>query len=308
MSTSSPSPSDAPSSSFRDTPFTIDLPAISPAPINSGNLVEDEDNISDLSTGDSLQSYEEMPVLSTAAVGSSSSFRRHSFAETSTTTATTTTTTATRVIGQKVKRESTDDDYVDANLNEMFGDEHSSPLTTGPTPPPPSSGVNDASRYVVHMSKRRRSINEVTSASAPALFPIPLPNVDLADNGSPNQEGGQEEFLNISPRSVSTTPAINTQRRNNNLNGGSRRRTTTGATNAKRSKRTPCDFCGKTFTRVQDAQRHMTTSCAASPEKVGVECPQCNSVLSRLDAAQRHWRGHENPTCPTPSWMIPSRP
>jgi len=34
-----------------------------------------------------------------------------------------------------------------------------------------------------------------------------------------------------------------------------------------------------------------------------VDCPECGAILSRLDAAQRHWRGHENPTCPTPEWV-----
>ncbi|KAH9978384.1 hypothetical protein BJV74DRAFT_859541, partial [Russula compacta] len=96
-----------------------------------------------------------------------------------------------------------------------------------------------------------------------------------------------------SPASISGSSSISTasapQRR-----AGRRR--------PQRVRRTPCEFCAKTFARIQDAQRHMATSCSANPDKMGVECPECHSVLSRLDAAQRHWRGHENPTCETPAW------
>jgi hypothetical protein len=78
------------------------------------------------------------------------------------------------------------------------------------------------------------------------------------------------------------------------------RRRAGGAT---RVKRTQCEYCSKTFSRVQDAQRH-AAACAVRPDNKGVECPECGAVLSRVDAAQRHWRGHENPTCEPPEWAL----
>jgi len=89
-------------------------------------------------------------------------------------------------------------------------------------------------------------------------------------------------------------------RRSRKRAGGSSRST------AGRARRTACDHCGKTFSRLQDAQRHATTSCPDNPDREGVECPEpeCGSVLSRLDAAQRHWRGHKDPKCEPPSWAI----
>jgi Zinc finger, C2H2 type len=211
-------------------------------------------------------------------------FRRHSFAETGVPTV--------RAIGQKKKRELSDDqDYV-AN-DHVSNDDLFTAAATG------------ASGFVVpnvHMSKRRRSVNnKTTSSSAPALFPIPLPNVERAgdnyDGGSINDDNDVPPI--VRPSAPSPVPATtpSTQRR------APRRRTGMGSGRTTRAKRTPCEYCKKTFSRVQDAQRHMTTSCAASEEKMGVECPECNAVLSRLDAAQRHWRGHENPTCPPPAWM-----
>ena len=54
------------------------------------------------------------------------------------------------------------------------------------------------------------------------------------------------------------------------------------------------------FSRMQDAQHHIATSCMANLDKMGMQCPECGSMLSRLDLAQRHWRGHENRSCEAP--------
>jgi hypothetical protein len=262
------------------------MSAISPAPFNLANLAEDDDRQSslsfDLSSSDGAESpppylqpfNNQLPTTHTQPVGSSS-FRRHSFTDTA----------APTVRGQKTKCElSADQEHVVKNVRTMEGDSF------------PSAADG-------HLSKRRRYITKGTSAaSAPALFPVPLPEVD--DGGS-TEEGNGKPHITLPPATSAAASAsvfaappapTSTQRR-------TRRRTGTGGGRTTRAKRTPCEFCGKTFSRVQDAQRHITTSCAASPEKAGVECPECNAVLSRLDAAQRHWRGHENPTSPRPAWM-----
>jgi len=136
----------------------------------------------------------------------------------------------------------------------------------------------------VRASKRIRPFTTVTATSAPALLTVPLPAVESAHS---NTTDNNQPSASAPP---SSAPAPRRPRRR----GGG----------AMRVKRTPCPYCTKSFSRVQDAQRHITTSCAVSPEKTGVECPECGSVLSRLDAAQRHWRGHESPTCEPPEWAL----
>lgn len=227
--------------------------------------------------------------LPNVPVEATASFRRHSFGETTVATA--------RILG-KTKRglsaDDDDDDYVsDLRVkDETVGGDTSFPIT----------GTRNVPS--VHMSKRRRSITQATSTSAPALFPVPLPNVEPGANydGVSNDESptAQPPTASVPAAAPSLSPpppaSTSTPRR-------ARRRTGTGAGRATRAKRTPCKFCGKTFSRVQDMQRHTSASCEASPDKTGVQCPECCQVLSRLDAAQRHWRGHENPTCPPPEWM-----
>jgi hypothetical protein len=170
----------------------------------------------------------------------------------------------------------------------------------------------------------KRSHSEVATGSAPARLTIPLPDVEYFQ---PEDEK-RRKFLAIAPApapsptsasastptptpspaptfpssaSVSTPASGRSQRRpgNRRRGGGTTRSTGKNA----RGKRHPCEYCGKTFSRLQDQQRHSTTSCEASPHRSTVDCPECGAILSRLDAAQRHWRGHENPTCPTPDWV-----
>lgn len=128
-------------------------------------------------------------------------------------------------------------------------------------------------------------------APAPA-FPSPSPSPCSSPSPSP------------SPSPPPSAPASGKPRRTTGT--GTRRRgggTKTKATAGGRSKRHPCEYCPKTFSRLQDQQRHSSTSCNASPNRATVVCPECGSVLSRLDAAQRHWRGHENPSCAPPEWV-----
>jgi endogenous inhibitor of DNA gyrase (YacG/DUF329 family) len=143
----------------------------------------------------------------------------------------------------------------------------------------------------VRASKRIRPFTTVTATSAPALLTVPLPAVDSAH---PNTTEDNQSSTSTAPASSSASASVPAPRRPRRRGGGA----------GTRVKRTPCPYCAKSFSRVQDAQRHVTTSCAVSPEKTGVECPECGSVLSRLDAAQRHWRGHENPMCEPPEWAL----
>lgn len=155
----------------------------------------------------------------------------------------------------------------------------------------------------VRASKRIRPFTTVTvtAASAPALLTVPLPAVDSTHSNATttattDDDNDQSSTASTAPpsASASASASVPAPRRPRRRGGG------TGT----RVKRTPCPYCAKSFSRVQDAQRHVSTSCAASPEKEGVECPECGKVLSRLDAVKRHWRGHENPTCEPPEWAL----
>lgn len=231
------------------------------------------------SEGTALQ----LPPLPTPATATgTSSFRRHSVGQ------------ASAPLGyapaQKAKRAvSEDGDYVpeiningeplndDVNVNQLFLD--------------------------IRAPKRLRPV--ATPTSAPALL-IPLPTIGHApqeattDNTSVDGDNSDRTSPAPAPtttRRPATRPASSSASRSTHRRPGRR----PGPT---RTKRTPCEYCPKTFTRMQDAQRHSATSCAANPDKAGVECPACGSVLSRLDAAQRHWRGHENPECEAPEWAL----
>ncbi|KAI0298139.1 hypothetical protein B0F90DRAFT_1735309 [Multifurca ochricompacta] len=326
LSTSSPS-SDHLSSSFMGTPSTINLASISPPPVGIASLIAEEDTPSNTSldfatpTSDGVTSpissmgshspIMQHPASSTraGAIGPPS-FRRHSVGETS----------APRAVGRKTKRnrnlsdDNEDDDYDkddDDNYVLHVNNETISAslvMATVQAATADSTTVTTAGRPAVlgdaHASKRRRSITKVTSA--PARFTIPLPiveNVYDYDEGfifSMSSSISTSTSTSTSTPSPTPTPApapaeATTRAQRKNARGRV-------SLSSSRTKRTRCDFCSKTFSRPQDAQRHMATSCAASPEKAGVECPECDAVLSRLDAAQRHWRSHENPTCEPPSW------
>ncbi|KAI9507244.1 hypothetical protein F5148DRAFT_142965 [Russula earlei] len=163
--------------------------------------------------------------------------------------------------------------------------------------------------------KHSRSVMGVSAASAPAIFSVPLPEVeqgsDDAETGSVDRNSSEPfddlAFGSPAPSSIPSpapsipAPAFDSAPATSSSTSGQRRpraRRRSGATS--RQKRTPCEYCTKTFSRIQDAQRHIATSCNASPKKMGVECPKCGSVLSRLDAAQRHWR--QNRACAPPEW------
>lgn len=172
-----------------------------------------------------------------------------------------------RATGSRTKRRVTDDDdYVPSvDVSGEVSDED----------------VDNSLVSNVRASKHRRSVT--TPTSAPACLTVPLPHSEHARDDTDN--------ASINSDKISTTTTQQRRRAGNRRAGA-----------ARRVKRTPCEFCTKTFSRMQDAQRHMATTCTANPDKTGVECPECHSVLSRLDAAQRHWRGHENPTCEPPAW------
>lgn len=184
-----------------------------------------------------------------------------------------------------------------------------------------NADVDLCSAPITRVLKRSRSVTAM--GSAPARLTAPLPDVE-----SVPEEDKRRKFLAIAPvpsptaASASTpstpTPApaptfpsspasISTpasggrppRRPGNRRRGGGSK----SAGKNPRGKRHPCRYCNKTFSRLQDQQRHSTTACDASPHRSTVDCPECGSILSRLDAAQRHWRGHENPTCPTPEWV-----
>ena len=164
--------------------------------------------------------------------------------------------------------------------------------------------------------KRPRSVIEI--GSAPARLTIPLPDVQLEDDErrkflaiapAPLPASSSSTTISTpisapaptfpSPSTPASTPAASgrPQRRPGNRRRGG------GKGPGKNTRKHPCEYCGKTFTRLQDQQRHIMTSCNASPHKSTVDCPECGAILSRMDAAQRHWRNHENPTCETPAWV-----
>lgn len=177
----------------------------------------------------------------------------------------------------------------------------------------------------------KRSHSVIATGSAPARLTVPLPDVEYVQP----EDDKRRKFLAIAPApsespspasapactptsapaptfpspsasdSVSTpAPASGKPQRRT---GNRRRGGGTGTRKNARGKRHPCTFCDKTFSRLQDQQRHCTTSCNASPHRLTVDCPECGAILSRVDAAQRHWRQHENPTCPTPDWVSTGR-
>ena len=161
--------------------------------------------------------------------------------------------------------------------------------------------------------KRTHSAIGIASGSAPARLTIPLPDVQP-------EEDKRRKFQAIAPAPPPTSTSVSAstpvsapaptfpstpvstpapgkpQRRSGNRRRG-------GGTGKNSRVKHPCKYCPKTFTRLQDQQRHITTSCNASPEKKTVPCPECGSILSRVDAAQRHWRSHANPKCETPEWV-----
>ncbi|KAI0299491.1 hypothetical protein BC826DRAFT_34644 [Russula brevipes] len=276
-------------------PFSGDLESISPRPPNTVDLSDEEDTTSDFSqeisstmsedgaSSDGSQHAQVQPYpVSASATGT---FRRHSVGEASAPLA--------RAIGQKTKRgdnEGGDSYGQNANLDtEASG-----------------RGVNVNQHLLsgVRASKRMRSVTAATSA--PPRLPIPLPDVertpsDPAASGSADEGDNSATLLHApAPVFLAPSPSPSSARSPTPAPGQRNRGRRRGGT--ARAKRTPCNFCPKTFSRMQDAQRHMDTSCMQNPEKQGVQCPECGAVLSRLDAAQRHWRGHENPSCEAPEW------
>lgn len=182
-----------------------------------------------------------------------------------------------------------------------------------------NAGIDQNQHNISDVRASKRICPYVTATSAPALMTVPLPTVDPAqkdittDTASRKHEDDSSNSTSspvarhptpISASSTSTTTTASTSAPAHAAPPArAARRTRRKAGAATRPKRTQCVYCHKTFTRVQDADRHIATSCSASPEKKGVECPECGAVLSRNDAAMRHWRGaHENSTCEPPEW------
>ena len=176
----------------------------------------------------------------------------------------------------------------------------------GESPDDDDDDVHQSIAFDVRAPKRLRPV--AMPSSAPALL-TPLPTVFQPEESNAQSSSIDEDRTSHAPVPTPTPTTTTTTRRPASTrttasSSGSAHRRTRKRTGPARTKRTQCQYCNKTFSRVQDAQRHIATSCAASPEKAGVECPECGSVLSRLDAAQRHWRGHENPGCEAPEWAL----
>jgi hypothetical protein len=139
-----------------------------------------------------------------------------------------------------------------------------------------------------------------TSTSTSTLAPrVRVPAPAFPSSPSPSPSSSPSPFTPAAPEPA---PAGRPRRTTRRRGGGGGTRTRAAAA-AGRARRYPCEYCPKTFSRLQDQQRHSTTSCDASPHRETVSCPECGAILSRLDAAQRHWRGHENPSCEPPEWV-----
>ncbi|KAH8986700.1 hypothetical protein EDB92DRAFT_1230348 [Lactarius akahatsu] len=314
LDTSESPANDVPSFNFGNTSLTVNLASISPPPVGVFDLSQEEDTTATASScGTSLgfstpasdgaispasfsfspsARQQQNPLeLSTDAAGPFS-FRRHSIGATSA--------PPPREVGMKTKRDGDDDDdhryafnYVDGSFFPAAAD--------------------------AHTSKRMRADGGaiVKATSAPARFTVPLPNVeknDCDDDDDGGVSGPGQSLAPFTPATASTStaplpspvPASTSAPAPAPAPRRARRRAGTGAGGsggrAARARRTKCEFCPRTFSRAQDAQRHAVASCAENPDKAGVRCPECGEVLSRLDSAQRHWRGHENPQCETPKW------
>jgi len=237
-----------------------------------------------LSASSGYTTSQEPPFPTPATATGTASFRRHSVGE------------ASAPLGyaasRKAKRELIEDgDYVPKiNINGESLDGN--------------VDVNQQFVLDVRAPKRLRPI--VTPTSAPALL-IPLPTFEHAPQETDNASVSEDNNFKLdrtSPAPVPTTTLRPSTQSARSSKSGSTHRRARRRTAPARAKRTPCEYCTKTFSRVQDAERHIATSCTANPDKMGVECPECGSVLSRLDAAQRHWRGHENPSCEPPEWAL----
>lgn len=171
-----------------------------------------------------------------------------------------------------------------------LGDEYVSrkflAIAPAPAPPPASPTLS--------------SMSTSTSASTPTLAPVPMPlRVPTPPPASPSPSTASASTSASSPAAPTRTP--------NRRATSNRRRAAAARSKSKPRKRFPCEYCDKTFSRLQDQQRHSATSCNASPNRSTVDCPECGAILSRLDAAQRHWRGHENPSCAPPEWVSAGR-
>jgi hypothetical protein len=288
-----PLANDGPPYSFGDTPLTVNLATISPPPVGVFDLSQEEDPSvtssasSSSSCGLSLDLASDGPLSPSSFSQSQSpsaqqniftdalSFRRHSVGPSSA--------PEQRTVGHKTKR-----DGGDGTADE---DEHCDDV--------------DESYSPAHTSKRRRAAGAMMiskATSAPARFIVPLPVIvesttleknDVCDDddASSISSGSQSQSHSLAPLSPtpSLTPAPTPPARK--ARGRSRR-----------TPRTKCEFCPKTFSRMQDAERHAKASCPDNPSKAGVPCPECGEVLSRQDSAQRHWRGHEKPECEPPEW------
>ncbi|KAH8986087.1 hypothetical protein EDB86DRAFT_2956729 [Lactarius hatsudake] len=313
MNTSESPANDVPSFNFGNSPLTVNLASISPPPVGVFGLSQEEDTTTTTSScGVSLgfstppsdgpispasfsfspgaQQQQNPFGLSTDAAGPFSFC--HSIRATSA--------PPPRVVGKKAKRDGDKDGDDD--------DQHRYDFT-----------FVDGSHFPdAHTSKRMRADGGavVKATSAPARFTVPLPNVekndceDDDDDGVSSSSGSSQSLAPLTPATGSASPAPlsspvpvpapaprRARRRAGAGGGGSG-----SGGRAARAKRTKCDFCPRTFSRAQDAQRHAVASCMENPNREGVRCPECGEVLSRLDSAQRHWRGHENPECEAPEW------
>lgn len=293
--------SDNSTSSFGDFSFNFDFSGSSLSP---GYLVggpsEGEDAASDVSVvSSSLSDRGASPVPSVSSEGTTSTtvehlvpppvtvFRRHSVGQTDA--------PLGRSDSEKTvtKRGMSEDVHVDGDAFNV--------------------DINENQQVVmsdVRGSKRIRPFAAVTATSAPALLTIPLPAVESTPYTATNDASLTHDDNNNQPTAPTSTPTSTSTSAAPSSSSSSApapapRRTRRRGGGATRAKRTQCEYCSKSFSRVQDAQRHVATSCAASPDRTGIECPACDSVLSRLDAAQRHWRGkHENSTCEPPEWAL----
>jgi hypothetical protein len=290
---------DVPSYNFGDMPLTVNLATISPPPVGVYDLSQEEDptlsaSSASSSCGLSLDFTSDGPVSPSSFSQSQSpsaqpnsftdalSFRRHSVGPSS---------APERTVGRKTKREGGDAASHEDNDNHDDVDE------------------SHFLAAAAHTSKRRRAAGAIMiskATSAPARFIVPLPTIaepqpaeakndidDDIDDTSSISSGSQSQTHSLAistptspPAPLAPPPAPARKSR-----GRSRR-----------TPRTKCEFCPKTFSRMQDAQRHAVASCPDNPSKAGVACPECGEVLSRQDSAQRHWRGHENPKCEPPEW------
>ncbi|KAA1473856.1 hypothetical protein DENSPDRAFT_299680 [Dentipellis sp. KUC8613] len=178
-------------------------------------------------------------------------------------------TTPARSVGRKSKRPEVDDD--DDTQNDEDEDEYlPGPSVRVARGPPPRKRAT-----------RRPSSVHSSPTAAPALGPVPLPDVEPSPALTSVPPQPPVASSSKASRASSSTPALPPPP------AKARRGRRKAA--PKRMPKIPCSGCSNTFTRDKDRQRHWDVSCVGNPDKKTMRCPGCQDTRCwRDDSLRRH--------------------